>query len=239
MPANVAWNLGNGNWTFECWIYMTSLSAQGGYFPIMTWGNGSFATFRIRSSGFNFEGSPSFSTTANWPSTIVVNTWYHVALVRSSSTTVTAYLNGVAGTPITTLTSSTTFGDSTNAMNIGFKSDPMYFYGFMSNWRLVKGTAVYTSNFTPPTSPLTAISGTSGLLNFTNQGQQTTSATIYNDQGPNAFIPTVSGSPSWSGLSPFFTAAPNLYPGSINLVSASSQSLTVATNAVFTYAAGD
>jgi len=38
----------------------------------------------------------------------------------------------------------------------------------MSNMRVVKGTAVYTANFTPPTTPLTAISGTSLLVKFTN-----------------------------------------------------------------------
>jgi hypothetical protein len=164
MPANAAWNLSNSNWTFECWINMTSLTAQGNYFPIVTWGTGGFATFRIRSTGINFEGAPSFASAANFPSTMVINTWYHVALVRSSSTTVTAYLNGVAGTPITTFTSGTTFGSAAAVMNIGYKSDPQYFYGYMSNWRLVNGTAVYTSNFTPPTIPLTAITNTSGLI---------------------------------------------------------------------------
>lgn len=33
---------------------------------------------------------------------------------------------------------------------------------------MVKGTAVYTSNFTPPTAPLTAITNTSLLTNMTN-----------------------------------------------------------------------
>jgi hypothetical protein len=35
---------------------------------------------------------------------------------------------------------------------------------------VVNGTAFYTSNFTPPTAPLTAITNTSLLLNFTNAG---------------------------------------------------------------------
>jgi hypothetical protein len=35
---------------------------------------------------------------------------------------------------------------------------------------MVVGTAVYTANFTPPTTPLTAITNTSLLLNFTNAG---------------------------------------------------------------------
>jgi hypothetical protein len=42
--------------------------------------------------------------------------------------------------------------------------------GYMSDFRLVKGTAVYTAAFTPPTAPLTAITNTSLLCNFTNAG---------------------------------------------------------------------
>ena len=34
------------------------------------------------------------------------------------------------------------------------------FGGYISNLRLVKGTAVYSGNFTPPTSPLTAVTNT-------------------------------------------------------------------------------
>jgi hypothetical protein len=40
----------------------------------------------------------------------------------------------------------------------------------MSGVRIVKGTAVYTSAFTPPTAPPTAITNTSLLLNYTNGG---------------------------------------------------------------------
>ena len=43
-----------------------------------------------------------------------------------------------------------------------------YFPGYISNFRIVKGTAVYTANFTPSTSPLTAIANTSLLLSCTN-----------------------------------------------------------------------
>jgi hypothetical protein len=40
--------------------------------------------------------------------------------------------------------------------------------GYLSNLRVVIGTAVYTSNFTPPTASLTAITNTKLLLNMAN-----------------------------------------------------------------------
>jgi hypothetical protein len=42
--------------------------------------------------------------------------------------------------------------------------------GYMSNIRVVKGTAVYTGAFTPPTAPLTPVANTSLLLSGTNNG---------------------------------------------------------------------
>jgi hypothetical protein len=61
----------------------------------------------------------------------------------------------------------------------------------MANFRFVNGTAVYTSNFTPPTAPLTAIPNTQVLL----QG--------FVDRSPNAFTVTSTGGVTLSTLSPF------------------------------------
>ena len=44
------------------------------------------------------------------------------------------------------------------------------FSGYIADFRVVKGTAVYTGAFTPPTAPLTAIANTSLLCSFTNAG---------------------------------------------------------------------
>ena len=80
------------------------------------------------------------------------NRWYHVAVVRTGGTT-TMYLDG---------SSEGSFSDSLDyAANNGFYIGQRYtsttynFNGHISNFRLIKGTALYTGNFTPPTTRLT------------------------------------------------------------------------------------
>jgi hypothetical protein len=83
-----------------------------------------------------------------------------------SGTTVTLYVNG---TSVGTATSSQSFAQAITY--IGSEDGATFYYaGYISNLRLVKGSVVYTSAFTPPTTPLTAITNTSLLLNFTNAG---------------------------------------------------------------------
>jgi hypothetical protein len=45
-----------------------------------------------------------------------------------------------------------------------------YVSGYMSGIRIIKGTGLYSANFTPPTAPPTAITNTTFLLNSTNAG---------------------------------------------------------------------
>ena len=100
-------------------------------------------------------GSDRITTSVQFPE--IENQWFHVCIARNSGTT-TFYINGV---------SEGTWSDSTNydeidKLWIGRKhtSANSNFLGWISNFRLVNGTAVYTSNFTPPIAPLTAIANT-------------------------------------------------------------------------------
>ncbi len=89
-----------------------------------------------------------------------LNTWTHVAAVRNSNT-FTLYINGVS---VSTTTFSTGGTDGSSGVTIGdYGSGGYAFEGYISNARIVKGTAVYTANFTPSTTPLTAITNTSLL----------------------------------------------------------------------------
>jgi hypothetical protein len=103
-------------------------------------------------------------------STTVVqnNVWYHIAVTRSGST-FRLFINGVQEATYSNA------GSTTTSATVGFciggpGSGDAESNGYVSNARFVKGTAVYTTAFTPPTAPLTAIANTSLLTNFTNAG---------------------------------------------------------------------
>lgn len=97
-------------------------------------------------------------------SSILDNNWHHVALVRNS-TTVTLYFDGVSKGTASDNTDYSSYNAYPYDIGYGNQSAGRYLTGYLSNFRVVNGTAVYTSAFTPPTSPLTAISGTT-LLTF-------------------------------------------------------------------------
>jgi hypothetical protein len=152
---STAFGFGTGDFTFEAWIYP---NAYNGTFVICdvtlnkaTLYINTSNLLTIYFSGLNITGLP-----------VTPFAWNHVACVRSSGS-VKTYVNGVANTA----TSVTNDLGSSEYMQIGVESGS-YFNGYISNFRAVKGTAVYTANFTPPTAPVTAISGTSLLTNFTN-----------------------------------------------------------------------
>ena len=157
--------IGSGDFTVEAWVYITSLSSS-----IV------IASSRVVSSSSNLyyalgvttAGKAYFQTRASGGTeylgettdgTIEINKWYHIAGVRESNVN-KIYVNGTVG--------STTSNDGglnlTEAtIGVGFFNYPGYVYymsGYIRDFRIVKGTAVYTSNFTPPTEALTAVSGT-------------------------------------------------------------------------------
>jgi len=175
--ASSEFAVGTGDFTISVWVY--NLSGSLGLFDIGASGTGLSTGYDAPSIGitgsgapglylFGFGGGSSVYSTAATGSTI--NEWEYITLVRSGST-VTFYKNGIAGA---TKTSSHDVTENIIAIG-GYYSTSYLFKGYMSDFRLVKGTAVYTGNFTPPTAPLTAITNTKLLLNMAD-GQAIDSA---------------------------------------------------------------
>jgi len=95
--------------------------------------------------------------------------WNHIAVARASGNT-RMFVNGLqAGS---TYVDSTDYG-ATSRLVVGNVADNPAGYnaswnGYVSNFRILKGTALYTTGFTPPAAPLTAITNTSLLLSTIN-----------------------------------------------------------------------
>lgn len=75
-----------------------------------------------------------------------LNTWYHVAGSRSGTT----YRLFVDGTQLGA-TATTTVNYSTTAPRVGGNTGVDSFNGWVDDFRLTRGVARYTANFTPPT----------------------------------------------------------------------------------------
>ena len=173
--ANGWSQLGTGNFTVEAFCYIASYGTYFSIFDARTSGNAPWI-LGVNSSGYadffygTSAGQRLLDTTATG-----LNAWVHIAAVRSGST-MTLYVNGASRA---TVTYSSAINGGSSTPSIGRLVDPFYANGYISNARVVVGTAVYTANFTPPTAPLTAITNTQLLTNFTNAG--ITDATAKND----------------------------------------------------------
>jgi hypothetical protein len=151
--ANPKTNFGTGNFTVEWFEYQTTSNN----WPRRIWMGTS------PSWGFDIEGSTPYwwtatSTTSFSTVTLTNNSWTHWAIVRNG-TTVTLYQNGTA---IGSNSLSSNYTDVSNPIYLGGKPSPGYngeqFIGYMTSIRVCT-TAVYTGNFTKPTSSLSKTQG--------------------------------------------------------------------------------
>jgi hypothetical protein len=230
--ANAAFTYGTGNFTIEGWYYLTAESSVTKYlFDQRVSGQGLFPAIYVSSGSYIVYINSGVALTAG---VVVSNAWVHWALVKNSSTT-TLYING---------TSVGSFADTNNysttaQFRIGseFNSTGSFdWQGYISNLRVVKGTAVYTSAFTPSTTPLTAIENTSLL---------TCQSTRMIDNSTNAFAITAAGNTIPRIFNPFgYTAqsttsyTPSLQGGSAYF-DGSVDYLTTASSSQLSFGTGD
>lgn len=218
-PANAAFQL-TGDFTVEAWIYPTAINS---YNMIFGSENGQTSDYlTIKSTVLELSiGGNAFPA---WTQNFVVNTWYHVAVTRSSNT-LRAFVNGVQLTlSAGSATNSSQLFQSSVGVSIGRYGNtntPYYFTGHISNARIVKGTAVYTAAFTPPTAQLTAITNTSLL---------TCKGGTIADASTNAFTITNTGTALVSGENPF---------GNYSMSFNGSSYLSVPNNAALNLASND
>jgi hypothetical protein len=186
-----------GDFCIECWFNTTTTTT---YACLYSDENGSVGATILLNNGSNNGQITVYmgSTVSNFASTVTGlnnGAWHQVAVTRSGST-LRLFVDGTLQNTGTYSGTLTTSSGTTRVANSYYSS--RFFGGYISNFRMVSGNAVYTSAFTPSTKPLTAISGTQILLN-------TVSGSPFTDSSTNALTPTGYGSPAWNQSSPFAT----------------------------------
>jgi hypothetical protein len=205
-PAGNDFAYGTGDFTIEGWFYPTVIgqvsgaSASSHIFFGQTVSGTNYLLFGVDDNGkllyystASGGGSDRFSSAPD--GSVVLNQWQHIALCRSSGTT-KAFVDGKE---IISISDTFDFDNTDRNPTIGnythtFTTQP--FNGYVSNFRILKGTALYTSDFTVPTHELEVI-GDTVLLCCNNPDSAGAEAT-----GKTA---TVSGSAPASTVSPGLT----------------------------------
>lgn len=167
------YQFGTGNWTIEAWVYSTSTSTTQTVFDVYGTTN-DIINLQFNGTTLAFfceiRATNQASTTATSTVLAALNSWNHVAVVRDSTTTVKLYVNGILGATAT-IAATTTFVDTQFSSNptIGAKTNTVtnYMVGYISDLRVIRGQALYTSNFVPQNTPLAAVKNTVLLLNGT------------------------------------------------------------------------
>ena len=194
---NAALYFGTGDFTIECWIctsatvsyqtiasvYGSPTSNNGWYFCLSSAGTGLYLSVFDGSTGTALEAGSGLNNGA----------WHHVAAVRTG-TTLSTYIDGAR---IATTTNSFNITATANLQISGYSTLSRDWNGYISNFRIIKGSGPYnasSSTLTVPTSPLTAITNTSLLTCQSNR---------FIDNSSNAFTITRNGDTSVQRFSPF------------------------------------
>ena len=174
-PDGSDFEFGSDNFTIEAYIYYTGSPGTSGdtYAITSKWDNQSAPNdkgliLRISDDGsgdnlqwfYTTDGSTNDTTTG---STILSpESWYHIAFVRNG-TVGTFYINGIADATTVSF-GSDSIRDTGNPFRIGANLESgaidQEFQGYISNLRVIKGTALYTEDFIPPTRELKKVPGT-------------------------------------------------------------------------------
>jgi len=195
VPANAAFSM-TGDFTLEAWVLVPAGTTQTNFSSVYNGAAATNTSLYTNFSGSNvfgvFSSSPSFNISSGVTS--ADGQWHHLAVVRIGST-VTLYVDGIskgAATTSATIDLGSASSGRIGAGSNGASDNP--FAGYISNLRIIKGTAVYTAAFTPPTTPLTAITNTSLLCLQDNR---------FKDNSTNNFTITRNGDTRISKFAPF------------------------------------
>lgn len=147
------WNFGSSNFTIDAWVRFASVNDFhkafiGQYEDADNFVNCYFyndgTTNKIDMTVYD-GGVCKGGFSANFSP--LINTWYHVAIVRDGSTPY-IFVNGISQA-VTTAVALDIFPDITGDLAVGILNGNTYMHGWIDELRIRKGIATWTSDFTP------------------------------------------------------------------------------------------
>jgi hypothetical protein len=164
---NVALQFGTGDFTIECWFYIVGVTTTA--FNLVSKGTATTGWSLNTTTTGRIQFSYTAANLTGATTTLTSGLWYHVAVIRSSTSTgnLRIYLNGVLE-----IASAGAVNDNFNQTNTLYiaasRTNTLPLNGYIANLRLVKGVPVYTGAFSPPTLSILATSGASSAASYTN-----------------------------------------------------------------------
>jgi hypothetical protein len=149
VPSHADFGFGTGSFTVDCWVYKiatvtwetfvdTYSYVNNGFICGLKDNNSTIAFYSEGGTGWNYAGGTA----------LALNTWYHLAWVRDGNN-FRMFVDGVQQGSTFTFSASDNY--AAGSLLIGSRSAANYINGYMDEVRVTKGTALWTSAFTPPT----------------------------------------------------------------------------------------
>lgn len=159
---NDAWAFGSGDFTVECWIRCASFPGSGQNRGILCHSRGSSSrgwylyippTLQSVNAVFWQNDSTTIVGFGTADGTLALNTWHHLAVVRSGS----VFMIFIDGVLKASASGSAACSNPAVPLDVGtlYSADGItnsYWNGYIDDVRITKGVAIYTANFTPPTA---------------------------------------------------------------------------------------
>jgi hypothetical protein len=143
-------NLGGQSWTVECWLKPINRGINGLYGAIFSKRRGAGSTNGTDVSYLGYLDTNQFVSYFNGTGYISTrrltpNTWHHVAWVFNQGANLRIFVDG---SNVLTTTAVTAVSNIDSAFHIGFNpGENSQFFGDISNFRLIRGQALYSGNF--------------------------------------------------------------------------------------------
>ena len=167
IPDSTDWDFGTGNFTIDFWVNFAQVVNSHGMMGQKVdasnlirigWDNATSFEFIVAGSGI------SINVTKSWVPLITV--WYHVAIIRGWGGNANDFAVTIDGTQIgTTVTDTDSMPDLAASWMIGTNNHNSDWNGSIDEIRIVKGTAVWTANFTAPSAEYNQAAATTAKIN--------------------------------------------------------------------------